>query len=140
MLFEVFHKDKEGELVSSIEYRESSAYDLTKEQLKSDLTIVRPFKYVSKSPFYGLVSQDGKKFMIPDWVEVRSDTIYQDLKYNPPRKKKQKAEIFEFKSSSGNGVYQVRKSSDGSLRCNCPGTWRTKGNCKHVKELRSKES
>jgi hypothetical protein len=140
MLFEVFHKDKEGELVSSIEYRESSAYDLTKEQLKSDLTIVRPFKYVSKSPFYGLVSQDGKKFMIPDWVEVRSDTIYQDLKYNTPRKKKQKAEIFEFKSSSGNGVYQVRKSSDGSLRCNCPGTWRTKGNCKHVKELRSKES
>lgn len=140
MLFEVFHKDKEGELVSSIEYRESSAYDLTKEQLKSDLTIVRPFKYVSKSPFYGLVSQDGKKFMIPDWVEVRSDTIYQDLKYNTPRKKKQKVEIFEFKSSSGNGVYQVRKSSDGSLRCNCPGTWRTKGNCKHVKELRSKES
>ena len=78
MLFEVFHKDKEGKLVSSIEYRESSAYDLTKEQLRSDLTIVRPFKYVSKSPFYGLVSQDGKKFMIPDWLEVRPDTVYED--------------------------------------------------------------
>ena len=55
MLFEIFHKDKEGKLVSSIEYRESSAYDLTKEQLSSSMTIVRPFKYVSKSPFYGLV-------------------------------------------------------------------------------------
>ena len=139
MLFEIFHKDKEGKLVSSIEYRESSAYDLTKEQLNSSMTIVRPFKYVSKSPFYGLVSQDGKKFMIPDWLEVRPDTVYEDIKYNTPRKKKEKPEIFEFKSSSGNGMYQVRKLSDGSLRCNCPGTWRTKGNCKHVKELRSKE-
>ncbi len=138
MLFEVFHNDKEGKLVSSIEYRESSAYDLTKEQLKSSLTIVRPFKYVSKSPFYGLVSQDGKKFMIPDWLEVRPDTVYEDLKFNTPRKKKEKPEIFEFESSSGNGTYKVRKMPDGRLRCDCPGTWRTKGNCKHVKELRSK--
>ena len=138
MLFEVFHKDKEGKLVSSIEYRESSAYDLTKEQLRSDLTIVRPFKYVSKSPFYGLVSQDGKKFMIPDWLEVRPDTVYEDLKFNTPRKKKEKPEIFEFESSSGNGTYKVRRTPDGRLRCDCPGTWRTKGNCKHVKELRSK--
>ncbi len=138
MLFEVFHNDKEGKLVSSIEYRESSAYDLTKEQLKSSLTIVRPFKYVSKSPFYGLVSQDGKKFMVPDWLEVRPDTVYEDLKFNAPRKKKEKPEIFEFESSSGNGTYKVRKMPDGRLRCDCPGTWRTKGNCKHVKELRSK--
>ena len=138
MLFEIFHKDKEGKLVSSIEYRESSAYDLTKEQLRSSMTIVRPFKYVSKSPFYGLVSQDGKKFMVPGWIEVRPDTVYEDLKFNTPRKKKEKPEIFEFESSSGNGTYKVRKMPDGRLRCDCPGTWRTKGNCKHVKELRSK--
>lgn len=140
MLFEVFHKNKEGKLVSFIDYRESTAYDLTKEQIKDEITIVRPFKYVSKSPFYGLVEQDGKKFMIPEWVEVRPDTVYEDIKYNAPKKKRQKAEVFEFESSSGNGTYRVRKMPDGRFHCNCPGSWRSRGNCKHIKEVRGDES
>ncbi len=135
MLFEVFHM-KEDKLVSFIDYRESSAYDLTKEQIRQRITIVRPHRYVSKSPFYGVVRQDDKAFMIPEWVEVHPKTTYEDIKYVEKKERKPRGitKKWEFKSSSSDAIYIVKEMPDGRLNCDCWG-FRAHKRCKHVKEV-----
>jgi hypothetical protein len=46
-----------------------------------------------------------------------------------------KVQMWEFKSASGGGTYIVTLNKHGNPKCNCPGTWRSKGRCKHVKEV-----
>jgi hypothetical protein len=135
MLFEVFHM-KEGKLVSFIDYRESSAYDLTREQIRQRITIVRPHRYVSKSPFYGVVRQGDKAFMIPEWVEVHPKTTYEDIKYVEKKERKPRGitKKWEFKSSSSDAIYKVKQMPDGRLDCDCWG-FRAHKRCKHVKEV-----
>jgi len=135
MLFEVFHM-KEGKLVSFIDYRESSAYDLTREQIRQRITIVRPHRYVSKSPFYGVVRQGDKAFMIPEWVEVHPKTTYEDIKYVEKKERKSRGitKKWEFKSSSSDAIYKVKQMPDGRLDCDCWG-FRAHKRCKHVKEV-----
>ena len=135
MLFEVFHM-KEGQLVSFIDYRESSAYDLTKEQIRQRITIVRPHRYVSKSPFYGVVRQGDKAFMIPEWVEVHPKTTYEDIKYVEKKERKSRGitKKWEFKSSSSDAIYKVKQMPDGRLDCDCWG-FRAHKRCKHVREV-----
>ena len=135
MLFEVFHM-KEDKLVSFIDYRESSAYNLTKEQIRQRITIVRPHRYVSKSPFYGGVRQGDKAFMIPEWVEVHPKTTYEDIKYVEKKERKSRGitKKWEFKSSSSDAIYKVKQMPDGRLDCDCWG-FRAHKRCKHVKEV-----
>ena len=135
MLFEVFHM-KEDKLVSFIDYRESSAYDLTKEQIRQRITIVRPHRYESKSPFYGVVRQGDKAFMIPEWVEVHPKTTYEDIKYVEKKERKPRGvtKKWEFKSSSSYAIYKVKEMPDGRLDCDCWG-FRAHKRCKHVKEV-----
>lgn len=135
MLFEVFHM-KEGKLISFIDYRESSAYDLTKEQISDKITIVRKHRYVSKSPFYGVVRQDGKAFMIPEWTEVHPNTTVEDIKYVEKKERKPRGvtKKWEFKSSSSDATYIVKQMPDGRLDCDCWG-FRAHKRCKHVKEV-----
>ena len=135
MLFEVFHM-KEGQLVSFIDYRESSAYDLTKEQIADRITIVRKHRYVSKSKFYGVVRQGEKAFMIPEWTEVHPKTTAEDIYYKEPKKKVDRKTLgkWEFKSSSSSSMYVVKEMPDGRLNCDCWG-FRAHKKCKHVKEV-----
>lgn len=135
MLFEVFHK-KEGQLVSFIDYRESSAYDLTREQIADRITIARKHRYVSKSKFYGVVKQDDKAYMIPDWIEVHPKTTYKDIYYKEPKKKIDRSKLgkWEFKSSSSDSTYMVKEMPDGRLNCDCWG-FRAHRKCKHVKAV-----
>ena len=135
MLFEVFHM-KEDKLVSFIDYRESSAYDLTKDQIRQRITIVRPHRYESKSPFYGVVRQGDKAFMIPEWVEVHPKTTYEDIKYVEKKERKPRGvtKKWELKSSSSDATYIVKQMPDGRLDCDCWG-FRAHKRCKHVKEV-----
>ena len=135
MLFEVFHK-KEGQLVSFIDYRESSAYDLTREQIADRITIARKHRYISKSKFYGVVKQDDKAYMIPDWIEVHPKTTYKDIYYKEPKKKVDRSKLgkWEFKSSSSDSTYMVKEMPDGRLNCDCWG-FRAHRKCKHVKAV-----
>ena len=135
MLFEVFHM-KGDKLVSFIDYRESSAYDLTKEQIADRITIVRKYRYESKSKFYGVVKQDGKAYMIPEWKEVHPKTTHKDIFYKEPKKKVERAKLgkWEFKSSSSDSTYIVKEMPDGRLNCDCWG-FRAHRKCKHVKAV-----
>jgi len=136
MLFEVFKHNSEGKFISYIDYRESSAYNLTREQIADSITIVRKHRYESKSPFYGIVRQDSKAFMIPEWTEIHPEATYEDIYYKEPKKKVDRKKLgkWEFKSSSSDSMYIVKEMPDGRLNCDCWG-FRAHKKCKHVKEV-----
>ena len=135
MLFEVFHMEGD-KLVSFIDYRESSAYKLTKEQIAERLNIVRPHRYISKSRFYGVIRTGEKAYMVPDWVEVHPMTTVQDIYYKEPKKRVERKKLgkWEFKSSSSDSTYVVKEMPDGRLSCDCWG-FRAHKKCKHVKQV-----
>jgi len=95
------------------------------------------FRYESRSPYFGLVEIQGKKFLTPDWIEVHPQTTLTDIKHEAPAVVEipvQKNE-WMFESSSGDGFYKVRQVGV-TLKCNCPGSWRAKDRrCKHIKEV-----
>ena len=97
------------------------------------------FHYESRSPYFGLMISpiDGKKYLTPDWIEVLPETTIDDVVYNKPEEKQVEVEptSWEFKSDSSDAVYKVRYNGV-KYTCNCPGFWRSRGNCKHVKEIR----
>ena len=87
-----------------------------------------------------LVTIDGQKYMMPDWVKVNHYTTLSDIKHIPPVKKITETEKFEFSSSSSNKVYVAKRitkpSGEVTLSCNCPGSWRAfDRRCKHIKSL-----
>jgi hypothetical protein len=105
------------------------------------------FKYESKSPFQpALVNIKGKKYMVPDWKEVLPETTINDIKAGEVEKRGRKKgqsqisnTIVKTPSSSSSEIYTTTfYPNSGKYYCDCPGTWRTAGNCKHVKSLRTK--
>ena len=102
---------------------------------------VSVFKYKHEHPILppGLVVRDDKKYLVPGWIEVHPETTLNDIIWKKPKiKKKDKFEkkTWTFKSSSSDATYTVTQVDSKTLRCSCPGAWRTKGNCKHVREVR----
>lgn len=106
------------------------------------VNFVRRFSY--KIPYSntgkgGFVEQEGKRFHVPSWIEVHPKTSFEDLEVE----KKPFQELFlepdqwEFKSSSSDKTYTVKKNKNGNLSCNCWGYMAHK-KCKHVKEVSEK--
>ena len=102
--------------------------------------------YYHKHPYPPALytSQEGKKFIVPTWVEVHPATELCDIRWEPPVVKKQaKKEIKTFTSSSDASIkYQtsITQLPTGGVKynCNCPGKWRAKdGECKHIKALKN---
>jgi len=106
------------------------------------------FKYVSRSTFNpALANINGKKYMMPDWVEVLPETTLNDITYSKPEtrgrikgKIKTKNVIVKTPSSSSSKIYTTTFYPDSEkYYCDCPGTWRTGGNCKHIKKMRNEQ-
>lgn len=143
-LFEFTHKTKYGQLRKRIVYNESSQFTI--KPGFGDFVAVRPFRYMSASQFTpGLVTHDGKKFMIPDWVEVLPETTINDIKaFEEETRGRKKSEKkvnnpnewrFESKSDPGS-YYVVKQISDYKVSCTCSGQYRAKDRkCRHMKEV-----
>ena len=143
-LFEFTHKTKYGQLRKRIVYNESSQFTI--KPGFGNFVAVRPFRYMSRSPYQpGLVTRDGKKFLIPDWVEVLPETTINDIKAfeeeTRGRKKVSKKVNnpnewrFESKSDPGS-FYVVKQISDYKVSCTCSGQYRAKDRkCRHMKEV-----
>tara|TARA_R100001460_G_scaffold85799_1_gene127106 strand:- start:147 stop:596 length:450 start_codon:yes stop_codon:yes gene_type:complete len=86
-----------------------------------------------------IVKFGDKKVIMPWGVECHPKTTIDDIEVIKKRKNKprQPKSTWEFTSSNGNGTYKVTKHGD-KFKCNCMGFWRSKGNCKHVKEVKAK--
>ena len=87
----------------------------------------------------GIVNVKGKTYIVPGWKEVIEGTTLNDITHIKPKVKVTKSEtvVKINKSSSSDAEYTTKYYPDsGKYHCDCPGTWRTRGNCKHVKEMR----
>ena len=104
----------------------------------------RLFKYNYTHPLTppGLVNLGGKRYIVPTWQEVLPETRLEDINWVKPKVKKQvkkETVIVINKSSSSDKEYTTKYfPNSGKYHCDCPGTWRTGGNCKHIKALRIK--
>ncbi len=85
-----------------------------------------------------LVNIGGKKYIVPIWKEVLPETTLDDINWIKPKLKvKEKPVIKTHISGSGLGEYTTKYYPEsGKYHCTCPGYWRSRGNCKHVKEMK----
>lgn len=106
-------------------------------------TVVRCFKYRYEHPVMPpslFVNTNGEKYIVPTWQKVHPKTRLEDIDWIKPKKKKTnvfKQKTWKFESSSSDSVYTVTQVDSKTLKCSCPGAWRSKGNCKHIKEVRA---
>tara|TARA_R110000803_G_scaffold48283_1_gene100291 strand:- start:282 stop:734 length:453 start_codon:yes stop_codon:yes gene_type:complete len=109
---------------------------------------VNPFKYyVSKPPIICITIvklQDGH-YIMPHGIKCHPNTTLNDVKFikeevkDVKTIKKLKNTVVKTLSSKGDIEYTTTYyPKTNRYHCTCPGTWRSKGNCKHVKELRIK--
>jgi len=77
---------------------------------------------------------NGKKYLIPMWVEVHPQTTYNDVIHTRPKVKK----VIEHIQGSMGTYKTTYDPNKKTYKCTCMGFWRSKGNCKHVKALREK--
>ena len=103
----------------------------------------RRFKYKYEHPVMPptIFKNNGKTYLMPLWKEVVKGTTINDIEWIKPKPKKKRTEpiIETFTSGSSDSVYTTKYYPDsGNFHCTCPGSWRSRGNCKHIKELRNK--
>jgi hypothetical protein len=88
-----------------------------------------------------LTNIKGERYITPSWQRVHPETTLSDINWIKPVVKKSKPtkpQTWEFKSSSSDQIYTVVKTYENKLKCDCMGFWRSRGNCKHVKEVKQK--
>jgi len=108
------------------------------------------FKYEYKHPIFPPTlftsPTDGKVYIVPTWQEVLPETTTRDIEWIKPKIKdikptKLSKVVVKNMSSNGKDEYTTTYYPEmEKYHCTCPGTWRTQGNCKHVKELRLKNT
>ena len=91
-----------------------------------------------------LVNIGDKRYIVPTWVEVLPETRLEDINWIKPKTKltvkKSKTVIKTFSSSSSDATYTTKFYPDsGKYFCDCPGSWRSLGNCKHIKQMRNEK-
>ena len=137
MLWKFTNTNKYGNLRSRIVYAEGA---LKVGRGFGSFQAAQRFRYESRSPYFGLVDLNGKKFLTPDWIEVIPGTTIKDVVYNAPVVEKPIVEKDEwmFESASDPGqFYKVRKIGV-TYKCTCPGSWRAKDReCKHIKSVKN---
>ena len=144
-LWKFTNKNKYGTLRSRIIYRpDGEAFGFNPKGFGSFVN-VQMFKYEYKHeiiPPSLFVDQEGQKYIVPTWQKVDPNTTLKDIEWVKPKPKKQRAKtvIETHISGSGLGEYTTKYYPEsGKYHCSCPGYWRSKGNCKHVKQMRDEK-
>jgi hypothetical protein len=142
-IVEFSHYNKYGNIRTRRFYQEKSNLSINPKGFGPYIGF-KLFKYDYTHPFTppGLVNLGGKKYIVPTWQKVLPETTLEDINWIKPKPKKvDKVDpvVQVNKSSSSDKSYTTKYfPNSGKFHCDCPGTWRTGGNCKHVKELRIK--
>ena len=135
--------NKYGNPRSRIFYRpEGEAFSFNPKGFGSFIA-VRRYKYDYEHPVLPptILELNGKTYLMPLWKEVVEGTTVEDINWIKPKPKKKRSEtvIETFTSGSSDKVYETKYYPDsGKFYCSCPGSWRSYGNCKHIKSLKEK--
>ena len=147
-LWKFTNLNKYGNPRSRIIYRPDNVAFSFKPKGLGPFVNVQRFKYESKSTFApALVTLNDKKYMVPDWMEVLPETTINDItSFEPETRGRKKGQtkasniVVKTPSSSSDEIYTTTYyPNSGKCYCDCPGTWRTAGNCKHVKKLKNEQ-
>lgn len=150
MLKELYLEYKDGRKETKIIYLEPNQQVTIypqRDNIKN--SSCRPFTYkVDKHPYLpvAIARFYDKTVILPSGIECHEKTTLQDIIEidNTPVKVEEstlqpiqpKLRVWGFVSSSGGGTYEVKETKNGSLKCDCPGVWRSKDRkCKHIKEV-----
>ena len=142
-LWKFSNLNKYGNIRSRIIYKpDGEAFGFNPKGLGSFVN-VQMFRYEYKHeiiPPSLFVDQEGQKYIVPTWQKVDSNTTLKDIEWIKPKPKKEKRSKTVTKthiSGSGLGEYITKYYPEsGKYHCSCPGYWRSRGNCKHVKEMK----
>ena len=144
-LWKFTNKNKHGNLRSRIIYRpDGEPFGFNPKGFGSFVN-VQMFKYEYKHEIIHpslFVDQEGQKYIVPTWQKVDPNTTLKDIEWVKLKPKKQRAKtvIETHISGSGLGEYTTKYYPEsGKYHCSCPGYWRSKGNCKHVKQMRNEQ-
>lgn len=144
-LWKFTNKNKYGNLRSRVIYRpDGEPFGFNPKGFGSFVN-VQMFRYKYKHeviPPSLFVDQEGQKYIVPTWQKVDPNTTLKDIEWVKPKPKKQRAKtiIETHISGSGLGEYTTKYYPEsGKYHCSCPGYWRSKGNCKHVKQMRNEQ-
>jgi hypothetical protein len=139
--------NKYGNIRTRIVYRQGGESFGINPNNFGPIVMVKRFKYTYKHsllpPSLFISPTDGKTFIVPTWQEVIKGTTVEDIEWIKPKIKvetiKVENVVVKTPSSKGDTEYiTTYYPTSGKYHCTCPGTWRTGGNCKHIKELRVK--
>lgn len=91
---------------------------------------------------FGFIVSNGKKYIVPRWIEVPMDTDYKDVaveeKAKSPRVKISPDKEWIFIGSKGNEYSVIR--SGGGYSCTCPAAMFQKfKDCKHIVQAKAEE-
>jgi len=136
------NRNKHGDIRTRIFYHPTSNYGINPKGLGKQV-MVSLFKYEYTHPVLPptlFKDGDGELWIVPTWQKVVKGTTLKDINWNKPKIKEVPTEenTWKFNSSSSDKVYITRLRA-GKLTCNCPGFWRSAGNCTHVKQVRNEK-
>jgi hypothetical protein len=141
MLIRFSNLNKYGHLRSRIIYLEGTQFTYKPKGLGKFIA-AQPFKYEYEGllPPGLFVTSEGDKYIVPIWKKVHPQTTKDDIIWTKPSYIIPTKEVkqWEFKSSSSDQIYKVTQNDNNELKCNCMGFFRSRGNCKHVKEVKQK--
>ena len=144
MLYEFSNYNKYGNVRTRvIPWPKGKAFGVNPKGLGSFIGVkVFKYKYEHELNPPSLLNLTGKKYIVPGWIEVLPETELNDIEWVKPKikiKEKQKNVVIKSPSSSSDKVYTTTFYPDsGKFYCDCPGSWRSQGNCKHIKSLKLK--
>ena len=140
-LWKFINLNKHGNLRSRIVYRpDGEAFSFNPKGF-GPFVNVRMFRYEYKGVIPpALATIGGQKYIMPSWQKVDPNTTLKDIQWIKPKPKVKRQEtiIKTFKSGSSDAVYTTKYyPTSGKYFCDCPGSWRSFGNCKHIKQMRN---
>jgi len=144
MLYKFTYPNKYDHLKSRIVYTPKNELPKFQKDNFGGFIDVQIFKYEYKHshlpPRIFVSPTNGKTYIVPTWQPALPETTVDDVEWIKPKSSTPPVEegTWKFKSSSSDQIYTVRRSGV-TLKCNCPGVWRSKNRkCRHIKEIENK--
>ena len=143
-ILEFSHKTGKGNIRKRLFYNPTTSYGLKNPTVYGSTVAIRVHKYVYEHPYLSpslFTDSKGNKFITPGWIPVLPETTYNDIEWIKPEiiKEKQEPQTWKFESSSDPGSFYIVRKAGETLKCSCPGVWRSKDRrCKHIKEVEQK--
>lgn len=139
MLWNVYKRFENGDETKDLVYSPSTIkINPKQDNIKSAIVSRFMYEYNHYMSPHLYISSDNKKYIMPIWMEVHPDTVIEDIKWVRPEVKEPK-QTEVIKTEGSLGTYKTSYNPDEDVyKCTCPGFWRSKGNCKHVRLLREK--